>query len=82
MENNFISAAQARLNFCPELYSKVMIDINQAIMDSSRTERSVSVPCPTKDNTHLRVKEQLKDHGFEVITHRQDSDIFTLEISW
>jgi hypothetical protein len=82
MPDGFISAAQARLNFCPELYSEVMVKINQSITDLSRTQRSVDVSCPTKDNTHIRVSEQLKDYGFDVVMSKIDEQTFNMEIRW
>jgi hypothetical protein len=82
MPKEFITAAQARLNFCPKLYSEVMANICKDITEASRTERQVFVDCPTKDMTHIRVQEALKEHGFDVHAEKISDDIFNLNVRW
>lgn len=80
--SKYITAAQARLNFCPKVFEEVMVNINQAITAMSRTDRTVEVLVPTVDGTHTHVREALEANGFNVFSEKISSDQFKLRIKW
>ncbi len=77
-----ITAAQARLNFCPKLFSETFIRINEMILEASRLKHEVELAVPTEDGTHIDVRKALEENGFKVNMTRIDSKTFNMRIEW
>lgn len=81
-QNNVISAAQARLNFCDNDYVNLMKEINEQITEKSRSTTFIRILSDDPIMVRNKVVADLKDNGFDVTMFHHHDTTFTISISW